>query len=290
MQEFSSSFFRADPIGRLIVCRLRINTRLRILLLAMGVGVFSFIILPWLTGFLLPRPGIASSLESWPGLIITFVTHPTVYLYFAVEQPDMIYRLFLSFSCMYSGSGEIEFRAFTTRLNQVWALKAWSILALALTAFGYVLHVQAVLSNSEPSYYNPHPLILLLVNAPLSALAGYMVVMMVIRHLIVIAAVFTLFRSCPPPIDALHPDKWGGLAFMDKFTLRAFCLIAILGLDMGMLVVMNVQSGQNPFGGPDMRLFLSSYLLLSPLLLSLPLAPAVKSMVTTKKSRAKDGA
>jgi hypothetical protein len=288
MQELRSSFFRGDPIGQLIVRRLRANTRLRVLLLAMGIGLFSFGLLPWLTGYLLPRPGVTSALEDWPGLVITFVTHPAIYLYFAVEQPDMILQLFLDYSLMCSAPEEIRFQHFMSELNRTLASRAWPVLALTLVSVGYALHVHSVLSQPASSYYNPHPSVFLLVTGPLSALVGYMVVMVAIRHVITIAAGFRLFWSRPPIISP-RPGRWGGMAFVGRFALRAFCLVAFLGLDMCLLVAMNVQYGRNPLDQPDMQLFLLCYVLLSPLLVFLPLAPAIRSLTRARKGCAERG-
>lgn len=274
----------SDPIGKLLTCRLKIRTRLSAFLLAAGIGTLTTLIVPWFDGFLFPRPGVLSSLEDWPGLIITFVTHPAVYVYFLFEQGDMIKSLFAGFHNISRQANALpQYLALLSKVKRWLLWRGWTALIIVLTAAGYVLHILSVLTGPVKSYYYPNEAILLGLNGPTSALAGYMVCMMAVRHLIVVAALFQAVRAHVAHLFAFHPDGCAGLEFMGDFAARAFYLVGILGLDMSLLVAMNLRAGRSPLTEPSLMLFLSSYLVLSPVILILPLAPAFKAMRASRE-------
>lgn len=282
VEQLLKSFYKSDPVGQMLVHRFDINSRLRTTLFAVAVGAITFVAIPWLTGFLLPRPGILSSLEDWPGLIITFVTHPAIYLFYCFEQRNMIAKLFSSY---WYSEQDARYAAFLAQLSRWLEWKGWSPLALMLTAIGYLLHVQAVFAHPIPSYYDPNPVVLLGINAPLSALAGYMICMILIRYLIVTVALFRLFRSYTPQVHVLHPDRCGGLSFMGRFSIRAYYLVAILALDLSLLIVINVQQvNRDPFTEPSLMSLIISYLFFVPIGFFLPLAPAFGAMRMARES------
>ena len=284
-EHLASSLFDADPPGRLLVRKLKVNSRLRALLLAIGLAVLTSIVVPWLDGFLIPRPGIVSSLQDLPSLLIALIAIPAIYSYYCFEQPDMIRELFQGF--VDSDTLIIEegqYQEFLRKLQKRLAWRGWSIVALMLTAAAVVLHASAVLSSPEPSAYYPNPAIFFGLNLPLMTLPIYMVWMMLLRHLTVIVDLFRLFRSHKTQVHALHPDGCGGLSFIGRFSLRGSYFIAILALNISLLTVINLRQQRNPLTEPSMTLAAAAYLVLAPIAFFLPLTPAHRGMREAKRS------
>src|SRR3989304_1742420 len=85
--------FNNDPMWLLFYRFLKLNSRLRSLIFAIGIGGLTFFLFPFFSGYLFPRNDGLSSINDWPGLIITFFTHPAIYLYYCFEQEQIFNKL-----------------------------------------------------------------------------------------------------------------------------------------------------------------------------------------------------
>jgi hypothetical protein len=261
--------FDKDPIWLLFNRFFKLNSRLRSILFAFGIGGLTYLLLPFFTGYLFPRSDGLSSVNDLPGFIITFFTHPAIYLYYCFEQEALMDQLVLRLAAVQPAE---DYEQFINHLNASVNRRVWPILASFLTAVGYVLHVQAVLAHPTLSYYYPNKLILFFVNAPLSALAGYMICLVSIRYLIVVIALFKGFRRHAPNINVADPDGCGGLSFIGKFVLGSFVLVAIMAIDLSLLVMINLQqTHRDPFTEPSFISLISAYLFLLPAGFIIPL-------------------
>jgi magnesium-transporting ATPase (P-type) len=261
--------FNNDPIWLLLNRFLKLNSRLRSLLFAIGIGGLTFFLIPFFSGYLFPRNDGLSSVHDWPGLIITFFTHPAIYLYYCFEQEQILTKLI---NRLAKTQELADHQMFEEKLLKTLNLKRWIVLAFLLTAIGYFLHVQAVLAHPILSYYYPNKSVLFFINAPLSSLAGYMVCLVAIRYLIVVVSLFNFFNKHRPKIDIFHPDGCGGLSFVGRFVFSSFVLVAIMAIDLSLLIVINLQQiNRDPFTEPSFLSLLGFYLILLPFSIVIPL-------------------
>jgi hypothetical protein len=261
--------FSNDPIWLLLNKSLKLNTRTKSLLFAMGIGGFTFIVIPLFSGYFFPRNDGLSSLDDWPGAIITFFTHPAIYLYYCFEQEHIFANLMKN---LFDFHELTERQIFENNLRKALNSKRWTLLATFFTLIGYSLHVQAVLAHPTLSYYYPNKFVLLFINAPLSSLAGYMISLITIRFLIMVLFLFRFYNQYKPKIYPFHPDGCGGLSFIGKFVLRSFILVAIMAIDLSLLIIINLwQTNRDPFTEPSLLSLLSVYLLLFPISIVVPL-------------------
>lgn len=275
--------FYKDPIWLLFNRIFRLNSRLRSISFAVGVGGLTFFLLPFFTGYLFPRTDGLSSANDLPGLIITFFTHPAIYLYYCFEQEKLINELLIGLAIVQSPE---DHRQFADKMSNWLNRRGWLILAFVLVTAGYVLHVQAVLAHPTSSYYYPNKFVLFLVNAPLSALAGYMICLVSIRYLIVVISLFKGFRSRAPNINISHPDGCGGLSFIGKFVVGSFALAAIMAVDLSLLIVINLlQTHRDPFSEPSFMSLLSVYVILLPVGFIAPLLSTRSSIKRVDRNR-----
>lgn len=255
---------------------------MRSILFALGIGGFTFFFIPFFTGYLFPRSDGLSSVSDWPGLVITFFTHPAIYLFYCFEQERIFSELMKRLA---AAQNKGDHQVFEERLRKTLNLKEWGALALLLTIIGYVLHVNAVLAHPTLSYYYPNKFILFFINAPTSSLAGYMVCLVAIRYLIIVVSLFKYFKICKPKINVLHPDGCGGLSFIGNFVLESFVLVAIMAVDLSLLIVINLQQiNRNPFTEPSFLSLLGFYLLLLPVGFFIPLLSATRNIRNVKQS------
>jgi len=274
--------FSNDPIWLIFTKYLKLNTRTRSLLFALGIGGFTFFLIPFFSGYLFPRSDGLSSVSDWPGLLITFFTHPAIYLFYCFEQE----RIFTALIERLANAQNVrDYQVFEEGLRKTLNLKKWIALASLLTIAGYILHVKAVLAHPTLSYYYPNKFILFFINAPTSSLAGYMVCLVAIRYLIAVVSLFKYFKSFKPKINLLHPDGCGGLSFIGKFVFDSFVLVAIMAIDLSLLIVINLQQiNRNPFTEPSFLSLLGFYLLLLPISFFIPLFSATRSIQYAKQS------
>lgn len=255
--------FSCDPIWLLLNKFFRLNSRLGSLMFAVGIGSLTFFIIPFFSGYLFPMDERLASLEDWPGMIITFFTHPAIYLYYCFEQE----RIFTKFIDEFCNVYELDIcQLFEETLRKTLNFKKWSLLAFLFTFIGYILHVQAVLAHPVLSYYYPNKFILLFINAPLSSLAGYMICLVVIRYLIVIVYLFRFYYKYKLKIYVLHPDGCGGLSFIGKLVFRSYILVAIMAIDLSLLILINLQQvSRDPLTDPSFLSLFGFYLIILPL-------------------------
>lgn len=268
--------FDNDPLWVILNRRLRINSLTKSLLFSFGIGATTFIIIPYFSGYLLPKDGILNSLSDWPGFIITFFTHPAIYVFYLYQQEKIFLRLQHELAISQSESNNsIPNNKLLTSFNS----KNAPIVALILTSIGYYLHIQAVLSHPTFSYYYPNKFILFFINAPTSSVAGYMVCLIGIRYLIATTSLIRLAMKRPLQINIHHEDKHGGLAFLGKYIFESFILVSIMAIDLSLLFVINLyQMNRNPFTEPGFMSFIFIYTLLLPIGFMLPLLIFRKSI------------
>lgn len=274
--------FSNDPIWLLLNRFLKLNSRIKSLLFAIGAGSLTFFVVPLFSGYLFPRDDGLSSLEDWPGLIITFVTHPAIYLYYCFEQEHIFAKLLNS---LFDFHELTEHQIFENNLRKVLNSKKWIFMSALLTSIGYSLHVQAVLAHPTLSYYYPNKFVLLFLNAPLSSLTGYMISLVAIRYLIMIVFLFRFYNQYRPKIYPFHIDGCGGLAFIGKFVFRSFVLVAIMGVDISLLITINLwQANRDPLTEPSFLSLLSFYLLLFPISVVVPLLSSKTHVQSIKQN------
>jgi len=274
--------FSNDPIWLFFSKYLKLNTRTKSLLFALGIGGFTFFVIPFFSGYLFPRSDGLSSVNDWPGLLITFFTHPAIYLFYCFEQE----RIFTALMERLANAQNMrDYQVFEEGLRKTLNMKKWIALASLLTFVGYILHVKAVLAHPTLSYYYPNKFILFFINAPTSSLAGYMVCLVAIRYLITIVSLFKYFEIVKPKINVLHPDGCGGLSFIGKFVFDSFILVAIMAIDLSLLIVINLQQiNRNPFTEPSFLSLLGFYLLLLPIGFFIPLFSASRTIQNAKQN------
>ncbi|MBN8655653.1 MAG: hypothetical protein J0M11_07950 [Anaerolineae bacterium] len=261
--------FDKDPLWLILYRRLHINSFTKSLLFSFGIGAITFIIIPYFSGYLLPRTGILNSLSDWPGFVITFFTHPAIYVFYLYQQEIIFLRLQQELNKSQSeGNNPFSENYIRAATNS----KLTPIIALFLTSIGYFLHIQAVLSHPTFSYYYPNKFILYFINAPTSSLAGYMVCLIGIRYLSVTVSLMRLAIKQPLNVNIYHQDKRGGLAFLGKYIFESFILVSIMAVDLSLLFVINLyQTYRNPFTEPSFMSFIFIYTILLPAGFILPL-------------------
>ena len=270
----------ADPLWHFLNDRLKVRSRLGAILLAWAVAIVLTFVVPALTGFLLPRPGTVSALEDWPTFLIDFLTVPLVYAYYVSIQPDMIRRLIQGLTSLsWQADSQSQHQAIFSNMASRLAWRGWFPLAFVVAIVGTTSWVIDVLGHPMPTYYSS-PRIMLVLHVVRVVVPLYMIIIVLVRHLVVTAALFVYFRVHSPRIHALHPDHCGGLAFLGDFSLRGAYLIAVIALNLSFLVLHNayILHQPNPLGDVSVTLAGIAYLILAPLAFFLPLAPAHEGM------------
>lgn len=261
--------FDKDPVWFLFNNYFHINSRSRSLLYALIIGGMTFVAIPLITGYFFPRTDGLSALSDWPGFVITFFTHPAIYLYYCYEQENLINKFLIDFERVQSSKSKPAFQQY---INNLLNHKVWPLLGFFFTAIGYFLHTQAVLAHPSLSYYYPNLFVLYFVNAVFSALAGYMVSLISIRYLIVVFSLYKGVKNGSLDVVSSHFDGCGGYSFIGRFIQGSIILVAIMAIDLSLLILINLQQTQrDPLSEPSLLSFLCLYFLLLPIGFLLPL-------------------
>jgi hypothetical protein len=119
-----------------------------------------------------------------------------------------------------------------------------------------------------------------------AALVIYVTLIMVVRIAVLVRLLNTAFRRSQVNLKALHPDGSGGLGALGKLSVRTSYLIAIIGVDIVLSMILQPYLLGEGLGQFEVYftlvLFLAIYLIVAPIAFFAPLATAHSAM---KKAR-----
>jgi hypothetical protein len=222
----------SDPVWALARRVLRIERTAWAFALGLAFGVVNYAVVPLITGHLVPRPGIVSSLDDWPAGVYLLLIVPTITAFYLVRQDRDIAALAGGLRGALKDP-DARFERIAEREASRWP---WVALPFVAMLVALAIHVPEVLSRPLPSHYVPGPWRFWLVSVPGSALVNYMVFSIATKHLIVISSLYRTSRTHGIRLRLFHHDATGGTAFVGRYALSFILFLALIAVNVAVLM------------------------------------------------------
>lgn len=257
--------FQGDPIGRILLGRLRLSpTKLALgslgCVLLFGAASIPVYALPFVSGNVLE----ALSAAGWVPIVYALTVIPLAFGFYAwisIESGRLYARLHAA------GVFEMDEQSFRSTLvgdagyvRSTHSAGAWAAAGGAITLL--VLLVWVV-DGARTGAWSDDDGVLWALFVPLSTLGVYMVCMVAARQFSNVMSLWHIFRTCQLRLRPFHPDRAGGLSPLSEFTIAFGYFLALAGFGLALLSIQSQADGR----------FSSDYLLHVGLGLYIVLAP-----------------
>lgn len=274
-----------DVILSFIRDRMRIDNPLKMGGLVVILVTLRVLVIPLVTGYLFPRPGIVSYLETWPNPLVHFIVIPTL-VSLSMYQGTAVSEVFrrLRSRGVIVGSPKDFAGLYGCLARWYGHRRLWQVL-MALVLLSYTCGAIQRHSSGPPvpSWAYPNNVVLgAVLQAAMWGFCFYVIIGMAMRHFISVYGLVQLFRRpFRLKLHIFHEDRVCGLGPLGDFLMLVAKFEAILGLGMLMSSVTGVVAEHQPAGYPVVPLV--TYMLFAPTAFIVPLVWAWRGMRRAKR-------